>query len=176
MYLRHVLRIIMMLSAAVTTMAQQTSAALPPAGFQFTGTWDCVGSFANGKPHHSTFNGSLVLKNTWIRLEESDVSPASGYVAEYLIGYDASTRKVVEYDANNFSGATYTSDEGWQGSALTLTSAIASDPKASYQQNRFIFHVDSPDTFTMDWQVRRTSAPEWTPADHLPCKRISPKQ
>ena len=151
--------------------AQQSQPALPPAPFHFDGKWLCSGAMGNGKAHTSSFQGSTVLKGTWVRLEEADITPATGYVAEYLIGWDATAKKVVEFDANNFFAAAYSSDEGWKSGTLTLTSPIDSSAKASYAQNRFIFRIDAQDAFTMDWQVRRSPDSEWKPGDHLACSR-----
>lgn len=80
---------------------------LPPAGFQFTGSWDCEGSFRNKQLHKSSFTGAVILDGKWIELTEQDVQPATGYVAKYLIGYDSAGKKLVEFDANNFGAAVY---------------------------------------------------------------------
>ena len=153
--------------------SQQPSSALPPAPFHFDGKWLCDGAMGNGRSHQSSFQGTTVLKGTWIRLEEADIAPTTGYVAEYLIGWDASSKKVVEFDANNFSAANYSSDEGWKNNTLVLRSSVATDPKVPYVQNRFSFHIDKQDAFTMEWQVRRTADGEWKTADHLACSRTS---
>ena len=126
-------------------------AALPPEGFQFTGTWDCEGAFRNAQAHKSTFTGAVVVGGKWLELTEQDLQPATGYLAKYLIGYDAQQKRLVEYDANNFSAATYTSDEnGWQNHVLTMTSPVSIDPKAAYAANRFLYTIAGQDTFTVD--------------------------
>jgi|GEM_PF-2001290 len=142
-----------------------------PAGFHFEGSWNCTGAFGNGKPHRSTMTGSVVVGAKWLELTEQDIEPATGYLAKYLIGYDAQQKHLVEFDANNFSAATYISPGGWQNGALTMTSVIDGDPKAPYAANRFVFSVVNPDTFTMDWQVSKSSQLNWIAADHLACKR-----
>ena len=147
-------------------------AALPPEGFQFTGTWDCEGAFRNAQVHKSTFTGAVVVGGKWLELAEQDIQPATGYLAKYLIGYDAQQKRLVEFDANNFSAATYTSDEnGWQNHVLTMTSPVSSDPKAAYAANRFLYTVAGQDTFTVDWQISKTATLNWVQADHLACKR-----
>jgi hypothetical protein len=107
----------------------------------------------------------------WLQRAEQDVQPATGYVATYLIGYDAQQKQLVEFDANNFSAATYSSPSGWAGNVLTMTSPVSSDPKAPYVANRFVYTISGADTFTVDWQISKTAALAWLPADHLVCNR-----
>jgi hypothetical protein len=145
--------------------------AIPPAGFQFTGTWDCEGTFRNGKVHQSMFMGTIILGGKWIELTEQDLQPATGYLAKYLIGYDSQQRKLVEFDANNFGAAAYTSEAGWQSNVLTMTSSISQDAKAPYAANRFLYSITGRDSFTVDWQISKTSTLSWVAADHLACKR-----
>lgn len=157
-----------------SALAQETKplAALPPEGFQFTGTWDCEGAFRNAQVHKAAFTGAVVVGGKWLELTEQDIQPATGYLAKYLIGYDAQQKRLVEFDANNFSAATYTSDEnGWQNHVLTMTSPVSSDPKAAYAANRFLYTVAGQDTFTVDWQISKTATLSWVQADHLACKR-----
>jgi hypothetical protein len=99
------------------------------------------------------------------------VQPATGYLAKYLIGYDAQQKRLVEFDANNFGAATYSSEEGWRDGRLTMVSPVTQDPTASYVANRFLYSISGPDTFTVDWQISRTAALEWIQSDHLACKR-----
>jgi hypothetical protein len=54
---------------------------------------------------------------------------------------------------------------------LTMTSPVSDDPKAPYAANRFLYSITAPDTFTVEWQVSRTSTLQWTPGDRLVCKR-----
>jgi hypothetical protein len=151
----------------------QQAAPLPavPANFQFAGTYACEGSFRNGKVHRSTYTGSVTLGGKWLQLTEQDVEPATGYLAEYLIGYDPQQQRLVEFDANNFGAATYTSDAGWSNGVLTMTSPITQDLKAPYAANRFVYSVSGTDSFTVDWQISKTSAAQWVQADHLSCRR-----
>ncbi|MGI8770403.1 MAG: hypothetical protein ACR2JE_03100 [Acidobacteriaceae bacterium] len=145
--------------------------AAAPQGFQFAGHWGCTGSFRSNKIHRSAFDGAMVLGGKWLELDEQDIEPATGYVARYLIGYDPQQKRLVEFDANNFGAATYSSPTGWQGGALTMTSLVSEDPKAPYVANRFRYSIGGPDTFTVDWEISKTSAMTWSLADHLVCKR-----
>jgi Protein of unknown function (DUF1579) len=145
--------------------------ALPTEDFQFTGTWDCEGAFSSGKVHKSTFTGAVILDGKWLELTEKDIQPATGYVAKYLIGYDPQQKRVVEFDANNFGAAVYTSEDGWQKNVLTMTSSISQDAKAPYAANRFLYSVTEKDTFTMSWQISKTATLSWVQADHLICNR-----
>lgn len=144
--------------------------ALPP-NFQFAGTYTCEGSFGNGKVHRSVYTGAVTLGGKWLQLSEQDVEPATGYVAEYLIGFDPQQRRLLEFDANNFGAATYTSDAGWNDGVLTMTSPVAQDPKAPYVANRFVYRLSGKDSFIVDWQISKTSALQWVESDHLECKR-----
>jgi hypothetical protein len=88
-----------------------------------------------------------------------------------MIGYDAAAHHMVEFDANNFGAATYTSEDGWLNGTLRMTSPITTDPKAPYAANRFVYTIISADSFSVDWQISRTTSIAWIPADHLLCKR-----
>jgi hypothetical protein len=147
--------------------------ALPAGGFDLTGTWDCEGAFRNAQVHKSVFTGATILDGKWLEITEKDIQPATGYVAKYLIGYDSQQKVLVEFDANNFGAATYTSSDGWQNRVLTMTSPISQDAKASYAANRFQYSIAGRDTFTVDWQISKTAALDWVQSDHLVCKRKS---
>ncbi|NYF81255.1 hypothetical protein [Granulicella arctica] len=159
------------LLAALPSTAQ-TSPTLPavPAGnFHFDGTWDCTGTFLrSGKTHKATFTGTPILGSTWLELTEQDIEPATGYLAKYLIGYDSQQKRLVEFDANNFGAAMYSSTDGWKNDVLTMTSPVADTPN-SYAANRFLYTITSPKTFTVDWQISKTSTLVWVPSDHLEC-------
>ena len=146
-------------------------AVLPPGGFKFDGAWACEGEFRGGKVHKAAFTGTTILNNTWLELTERDVEPATGYEAKYLIGYDSQQKQLIEFDANNFGAATYTSADGWQNGVLTMTSAVSQDAKQPYVANRFVYSIAGPDGFTVDWQISRATPLNWTTADHLACKR-----
>ena len=142
-----------------------------PADFPFTGKFACEGAFGNGKIHKAAFTGTVILEGKWLELTEQDLEPATGYVAKYLIGYDSQQKQLVEFDANNFGAAVYSSAEGWKNRVLTMTSPVATDAKAPYAMNRFLYSVAGPDKFSVDWQISKTSAPNWLQSDHLDCKR-----
>jgi hypothetical protein len=160
---------------AVTVRAQNAGplSAVPAGKFQFTGTWDCEGAFRNQQVHKSVFTGAIILDGKWIELTEQDVQPATGYLAKYLIGYDTQQKRLVEFDANNFGAATYSSQEGWREGTLAMVSPLSQAPGSSYVANRFLYSITGPDTFAVDWQISRTAALDWIPSDHLACKRRS---
>lgn len=146
---------------------------LPANGFQFTGNWSCQGAFRSNKVHKSIYTGAVVLDGKWLELTEQDAEPASGYVAKYLIGYDPQQKQLVEFDANSFGAGVYSSQTGWQEGRLILTSSMARDPKAPYAANRFVYSITGEDSFTVEWQIRRTPDANWVSADHLLCKQIA---
>lgn len=172
--MRYVLRwsyLAFVLVAGPAAIAQSAKplAVLPGNGFVFSGSWNCAGQFGNGKPHKATFTGAQILGDKWIELTERDVEPATGYLAKYLIGYDPRQARLVEFDANNFGAAVYSSDSGWQNSALTMTSPLSQDPKAPYAAERFVYTVIAGGSFSVDWQIEKTPASAWVQADHLVC-------
>jgi hypothetical protein len=161
-----------LLSMTTISQAQKKSMAVVPEDFQFGGTWDCVGAMGSGRTaHKSTFGGAMAVGGKWLELTEEDVQPATGYVAKYLIGYDPAQGWLVEFDANNFGAASYTSEDGWQNHVLTMTSPVNQDANAPYAVNRFIYTTKGPDTFSVDWQISGTAAVRWVQGDHLECKR-----
>lgn len=172
-YPRPCLYLAFVLAAGSVAIAQSPKplAVLPGNGFMLTGDWKCEGQFGNGKPHKATFTGATILGDKWIELTERDVEPATGYLAKYLIGYDPQQARLVEFDANNFGAAVYSSDRGWQNGVLTMTSPISQDTKAAYAANRFIYTVLAGGSFSVDWQIEKTPASAWVQADHLVCNR-----
>ena len=167
---------LLVLCAAHSALQAQDSKPLSPfptGGFQFTGTWNCEGSFGNGAVHKSVYTGATILDGKWLEFTERDTQPATGYLAKYLIGYDSSEKHLVEFDANNFGAAVYTSDKGWEANRLTMTSAISQDPKAPYAANRFVYSVTGADNFSIDWQVSKAANLQWLTSDHLACKRVA---
>jgi hypothetical protein len=160
-------------SVPLAQAQQAVALSAVPASFQFAGNYACEGSFRGGKVHRSTYTGAVTLGGKWLQLTEQDVEPATGYLAEYLIGYDPQQKRLVEFDANNFGAATYASDAGWSDGVLTMTSPVAQDPNAPYAVNRFVYTVSGPDSFTVDWQISKTSMIQWVQADHLSCRRNS---
>jgi len=143
---------------------------VPAGSFHFDGTWDCTGKFRSGKTHKAAFVGTTILDGKWLELTEQDIEPATGYLAKYLIGYDSQQKRLVEFDANNFGAAMYSSTDGWKNDVLTMTSPITDTPNNPYVANRFLYTITSSKTFTVDWQISKTSTLVWVPADHLDCK------
>jgi hypothetical protein len=56
----------------------------------------------------------VILGGKWLELTEQDIEPATGSLVKYLIGYDSQQQPLVEFNANDFGAATYTS-EGMAG-------------------------------------------------------------
>jgi hypothetical protein len=162
-------------ASLTTAWCQETKtlSAIPPDGFQFQGSWNCTGAMGKGTTHRSTYAGSVILGGKWLELTEQDIEPATGYLAKYLIGYDAEQKRLVEFDANNFGAAVYSSADGWQKSVLTMTSPVSPDDKAPYAANRFVFSIAGSDAFNVDWQIEKTAASDWVTYDHLACRRAS---
>ena len=160
-----------LLASTASAPTSPPPSVLLPNNFQFTGTWACDGTFRSNKLHKAAFTAAIILNNTWLELTERDLEPTTGYQAKYLIGYDAQAKHFIEFDANNFGAATYTSAQGWQNNVLTMTSPISQDQQAPYAANRFLYTLTAQDTFTVDWQISRTASAAWITADHLACKR-----
>jgi hypothetical protein len=167
-----ILSVVVLCASSGQLRAQKPAPPPQPDDFSFAGSWDCEGIFRGGKVHQSKFVGMTILDGKWLELTEEDIVPATGYKAKYLIGYDSQQKRFVEFDANNFGAAVYTSEAGWVEHVLTMTSTVDSDPKAAYALNRFVYTTTGKYSFTVDWQISRNgSAPEWVGADHLVCKR-----
>ncbi len=153
-----------------------TPSVLPPGSFSLSGKWSCNGVFRGGKPHQAAYTVDLILAGKWLELTEQDVQLATGYVAKYLIGFDPQHQRLVEFDANTFGAATYSSTTGWQQNTLTMTSSPAPNPntptvQAPSDQDRFVYTLTANDTFTVDWQTSKSPNPTWVTADHLSCQR-----
>lgn len=170
------LQTIFLLLSFVISAPCQDNKPIPvfPDGFDFRGNWTCAGAFGNGKVHRSTFTGTVVIDGKWLELSETDVEPATGYVAKYLIGYDLQQKRLIEFDANNFGAATYSSNDGWFNNVLTMTSPTTTHD-SSYAANRFLYSVEDANTFTVDWQISKTANLKWLPSDHLVCHREAAK-
>lgn len=150
----------------------EKSSALPLNIDSVTGTWICKGTFRGGRPHESTYAVSPVLNRTWLELTEHDTLPATGYDAKYLIGYDPDHRRLIEYDANTFGAATYTSVTGWTDGSLTMTSEPAPNTSLPYALNRFHYSVPAAGSLVIDWEISKyADTPVWITADHLMCSR-----
>lgn len=169
------LSLCLLFSAPALPQAAQPLSVLPPNGFDFRGNWDCTGVFRRNQVHKAVFSGAVILEGKWLELTEKDVEPATGYVAKYLIGYDPLQKQLVEFDANNFGAATYSSSRGWQDHTLIMTSAVSAEGNSPYVANRFLYTTSDSGTFNVDWQISKTAELEWETADHLTCKRQPPK-
>jgi hypothetical protein len=55
------LTLIVAITSAGAQAASPYSLATPPNGFSFDGRWSCTGSFGNGKPHRSSYEGSNIF-------------------------------------------------------------------------------------------------------------------
>jgi len=163
--------VILLLKLSFAVEEGKTLSALPPDGLSLSGSWDCAGAFASKRTHRATFTGNVVLGGKWLELDERDTEPATGYVGKYLIGYDTQQKRLVEFDANNFGAAIYFSTDGWQNHTLIMTSAVSEGEGAAYAANRFVYSITASNSFTVDWQISKTSALAWTTADHLACTR-----
>jgi len=115
--------------------------ATPPVGFTFDESWSCRGTFQNNKQHLSHYEGKTILAGTWTELTEQDSEPAPGYVAKYLIGYDSLKKLVVDFGADNSGAQVSSSDTGWVGNGLALTSEVMHYPQVPYEQTRKVFRV-----------------------------------
>lgn len=157
----------------ITPQEKPIAPPLQPNNFSFAGSWDCLGAMGANKPHHSTYEGRMILANTWIELTERDLQPATGYLARYLIGYDPHRKLFLEFDANNFGAALYTSAAGWSDGKLTMTSAHLAGTSSSPARDRFVFQVNGANTFDVDWQTSSSENAPWSLRDHLACTRTS---
>jgi hypothetical protein len=155
---------------SVSAQNGQPLSAFPSGGFQFSGMWDCAGTLY-GRVHQSTFTGQPILGGKWLELTEEDIHPASHYLGKYLIGYDSEHKRLVEFDASNFGADIYFNSVGWANGTLIMTSPVSPDAKAPYAANRFVYSLVGTDSFSVDWQVSKTSVMEWQTKDHLTCKR-----
>jgi hypothetical protein len=157
-----------LLSIQTSDIPPRPLSPFPPA-FSFVGPWSCTGTMRGGKTHGAKFSGSLAVGGKWLLLSEVDLEPSTGYEATYLIGYDATTRGLVEFDANNSSAAVYRSSVGWHAGTLTMESQEPPLPGHSYFADRFVYSITGTD-FTVEWQVTRSHNSDWLTADHLLCK------
>ena len=144
-------------------------------GLQFDGGWSCVGAFRNNKTHRAFYTAHLVLDGKWLELTERDLEPATGYVAQYLIGYDPQQARMVEFDANNFGAAIYYSEKGWENGILTMTAPLDGLGKTPRLSDRFVYSITGAGIFQIEWQTKTPAASKWNVSDHLRCiKTIGP--
>lgn len=143
--------------------------ALPgtPAGFSFSGDWDCSGTFpGNGKSHRSTYHGEQSADGRWTDLIETDIDP-KGYVGHYSITSDEGGTKTVLIDTNNAGYAIF-GGSAWQGNRLMVTTDVVhyTSPIA---KNRFIYTALDSRHFDVEWQVEKGT--QWLSGDLLHCAK-----
>ncbi|GEB36658.1 hypothetical protein GLI01_06930 [Gluconacetobacter liquefaciens] len=155
--------------AATGALAAGASHGVPIEAARLVGSWQCSGHFHSGRVHRSTYTGSVILDGAWLQLAETDIEPASGYTALYLLGFDAQRRRDIMFDANNAGAAVYASPEGWYAGVLVLSSDDAGEG-APYRFNRFIYRLLEPSGFSVTWQVKKTPDAEWVTGDELACR------
>jgi hypothetical protein len=144
----------------------------PPSGFTFTGYWQCAGSFpASGRQHRSIYHGEASADGKWIDLTETDIEP-KGYVGRYELGADASKDKLVFININSAGYAIFESP-GWDGHTLTVTSTDVLHYSSASPKNRFLYTVQDPKHFDVEWQFEKSGA--WTSGDLMHCAAQTPR-
>ncbi len=144
----------------------------PPPGFTFAGYWQCAGSFpANGRQHRSVYHGEASADGKWVDLTETDIEP-KGYVGRYELGTDAGQDKLVFIDVNSAGYAIFESP-GWDGHTLTVTSTDVLHYSAASPKNRFLYTVNDPKHFDVEWQYEKAGG--WASGDLLHCAAQAPR-
>jgi hypothetical protein len=162
----------MSLTVCLGQALRQPSALEPPSGFSFAGYWQCSGSFvASGREHRSVYHGESSADGKWMDLTETDIEP-KGYVGRYELGADAGNDKLVFIDMNSAGYAIFDSP-GWDGHTLTVTSTEVLRYSSAAPKNRFLYTVNDPQHFDVEWQYQKADA--WTPSDVLHCAAQTPR-
>jgi hypothetical protein len=144
----------------------------PPSGFSFAGYWQCSGSFpGSGRQHRSIYHGEASADGKWVDLTETDIEP-KGYVGRYELGTDAGQDKLVFIDINSAGYAIFES-AGWDGPTLTVTSTDVLHYSSAAPKNRFLYTVQDPRHFDVEWQYDKAGA--WTSGDLLHCASRAPR-
>jgi hypothetical protein len=139
-----------------------------PIGFDFTGDWQCAGTFpGNGRLHRSIYHASLSTDGKWMELTETDLEP-SGYVGRYELAVDPGHAKLVFLDINS-SGYAIFESPGWDGPILTVTSTDVQRYNTAAPKNRFVYAVKDSQHFDVEWQVEKAGA--WASGDLLHCSK-----
>ena len=150
----------------------QASSLMPPTGFSFAGYWQCSGSFpGSGREHRSVYHGESSADGKWVDLTETDVEP-KGYVGRYELGTDAGQDKLVFIDMNS-SGYAIFDSPGWDGHTLTVTSTEVLRYSSAAPKNRFLYTVNDPQHFDVEWQYQKAGA--WASGDLLHCAAQTPR-
>lgn len=149
-----------------------SSTLTPPDGFSFAGYWQCSGSFpGNGRQHRSVYHGEASADGRWVDLTETDIEP-KGYVGRYELGTDAGDDKLVFIDMNS-SGYAIFDSPGWNGHTLTVTSTDVLRYASAAPKNRFLYTVNDPQHFDVEWQYQIAGA--WASGDLLHCAAQTPR-
>lgn len=148
------------------------SSLIPPSGFSFAGYWQCSGSYpGNGRQHRSVYHGEPSADGKWVDLTETDIEP-KGYVGRYELGTDAGQDKLVFIDMNS-SGYAIFDSPGWDGHTLTVTSTDVLRYSSAAPKNRFLYTVNDPQHFDVEWQYQKSGA--WASGDMLHCAAQVPR-
>jgi hypothetical protein len=144
----------------------------PPDGFSFAGYWQCSGIFpGSGREHRSVYHGESSPDGKWLDLTETDLEP-KGYVGRYELGTDAGHDKLVFIDMNS-SGYAIFDSPGWDGSKLTVTSTDVLRYSSAAPKNRFLYTVNDPQHFDVEWQYQKAGA--WASGDVMHCAALTPR-
>ncbi|HEY3988968.1 MAG TPA: hypothetical protein VGM02_06700 [Acidobacteriaceae bacterium] len=144
----------------------------PPSGFSFAGYWQCSGSFeGSGRQHRSVYHGESSADGKWVDLTETDIEP-KGYVGRYELGTDATRDKLVFIDMNS-SGYAIFDSPGWDGRTLTVTSTDVLRYASAAPKNRFLYTVQDPQHFDVEWQYQKAGG--WASGDLQHCAAQTPR-
>jgi hypothetical protein len=150
----------------------QPSSLTPPSGFSFAGYWQCSGRFAgSGREHRSVYHGESSADGKWVDLTETDVEP-KGYVGRYELGMDAGHDKLVFINMNSAGYGIFESP-GWDGHTLTVTSTDVLRYSSAATKNRFLYTVNDPRHFDVEWQYQKAGT--WASGDMLHCAAQTPR-
>ncbi|HEX8806232.1 MAG TPA: hypothetical protein VF741_04745 [Candidatus Aquilonibacter sp.] len=152
-----------MVSLVLALVVAAASAA--PAGNDlsyFAGSWNCTGTFANGRPISSTLTFDSSLTGKGVILRQDDVPP-NAYHAAALWGPAADGSLVSEIQDVTGGMRRFTSS-GWSAGSLTWASAPEITPA-----NRFVYTWLDASTMRVDWEVQVSGT--YKVGDTLHCTR-----
>jgi hypothetical protein len=162
----------MCLTVSLGQALRQPSPLEPPDGFSFAGYWQCFGSFpASGRLHRSIYHGESSADGKWVDLTETDIEP-KGYVGRYELGTDAGHDKLVFINMNSAGYGIFESP-GWDGQTLTVTSTEVLRYSSAAPKNRFLYTVNDPQHFSVEWQYQKADG--WVSGDLLHCAAQTPR-
>jgi hypothetical protein len=161
----------MVLTVSLGQALRQPSPLEAPDGFSFAGYWQCSGIFSGGgRQHRSIYHGESSADGKWV-LTETDIDP-QGYVGRYELGTDAGHAKLVFIDMNS-SGYAIFESPGWDGHTLTVTSTDDLHYSSAAPKNRFLYTVNDPQHFDVEWQYQKAGV--WAAGDVLHCSTQAPR-